>query len=913
MKRFLVLLVAVFIASPLAAQQNANQSQLRLVVVDETGAGIPSATIVVKVGSGSAVTFTTDERGVASSPALAVGAGTLHVEFEGFEPYDGPITLRRGAMNQNVTLKIAGFKEEVVVNDTTATDDRRGNSLSTTLEQSEIEELPEDPDELADVLTALAGGSGAVFQVNGFRGGRLPSRDEIRQIRFRTNSFSADNHDAGRTQIEIITRPNVREWSGNGSFNYRSDAMNARNAFASAKTPEENRNFNVGARGPIVKGKTSVRLNVDGRRDFQADTIVAIDEHGTRLGDYVRRPSQSTNFTGGIEHALTKNQTLRFEFSARENETTNAGVGGFNLPEHAYDNSGNTQQLRAQMQGVFRKTMLHEVRLQVNSQENAQTSFSKAPTIIVLDAFTRGGAGIANDGSSRTFELAENLDVNVGKKQQMRVGYLLEGGRYENFDARNAAGTFTFSSIDAYLAGTPTTYTQRLGQVHTSFNQYTVGFYWSDDVRLNNKFSFGIGVRNEMQSHIDDHVNLMPRAGFTWTPWGNRTSIRGGYGLFYDWYESNLYDQTLRVNGIAQRDLLIINPGYPDPSSGITADVQPGGRIQASSNLKMPQVHQASIGVERQVTPNLSMQASYQMLRGRNQLRSININAPTNIGTDEQPNWVRPDPTVGNITQFDSTGRSQSDRLELRSTYRFPRRNIFMNINYALGQVRNHADSATSLPANNLDPNAEWGPSRQDIRHRVQGQVNVPLLYGVRSGINFNAQSASPYTITTGFDANRDGVSNDRPFGVGRNTERGRSTWTMNVNINKQFAIGGVRGSQPGNGGGNGRGGRGGVGPGGPAGASVSNQANFAQGQGGGNRGGQGGGQRGGNGGGNNRGDAQGNNNGRYTMELFIRADNVLNHVNYGGFSGNMLSPFFARPTSAQQPRRLTVGTAFRF
>ena len=64
----------------------------------------------------------------------------------------------------------------------------------------------------------MAGGSGATFQVNGFRGGRLPSRDEIRQIRFRTNSFSADNHDAGRTQIEIITRPNVREWNGNGNM-----------------------------------------------------------------------------------------------------------------------------------------------------------------------------------------------------------------------------------------------------------------------------------------------------------------------------------------------------------------------------------------------------------------------------------------------------------------------------------------------------------------------------------------------------------------------------------------------------------------------------------------------------------------------------------------------------------------------
>jgi hypothetical protein len=906
MKRFLVIVVALFIAAPLAAQQNANQSQLRLVVVDETGAGIPAATIVVKPGSGAAITFTTDERGVASSPSLPVGAATLHVEFGGFEPYDGTITLRRGAMNQNVTLKIAGLTEEVVVNDTTATDDRRGNSQSTTLEQAEIEELPEDPDELADVLTAMAGGSGAVFQVNGFRGGRLPSRDEIRQIRFRTNSFSADNHDAGRTQIEIITRPNVREWSGNGSFNYRSDAMNARNAFATAKTPEENRNFNFGARGPIIKGKTSVRLNVDGRRDFQADTIVAIDEHGNKLGDYVRRPSESTNFTGGVEHALTKDQTLRVEFSARDNATTNAGVGGFNLPERAYNNSGNTQQLRAQVQGVLRKTMLHELRVQVNTQENAQASYSSAPTIIVLDAFTRGGAGVASDGSSRTFEVAENLDVNVGRKQQMRVGYLIEGGRYENFDARNAAGTYTFATIDAYLADTPLTFTQRLGQVNTSFAQYNVGVYWSDDVRLNNKLSFGIGVRNEMQSHISDRVNVMPRAGFTWTPWGNRTSIRGGYGLFYDWYESNLYDQTLRVNGIAQRDIVVT---YTE--DGFAPPAPPPSRIEASPDLEMPKIHQASIGIERQVTQNLSLQASYQMLRGRNQLRSININAPVNVGTDEQPNWQRPDPTIGNITQFDSTGRSQSDRLELRGTYRFPRRNIFMNVNYALGQVRNHADSATSLPANNFDPNAEWGPSRQDIRHRVQGQVNVPLLRGVRTSVNFNAQSAAPYTITTGRDDNRDGVVNDRPLGLGRNTARAQAIWTMNVNVNKQFAIGSVRRTQPGgNGGGNGRGG---IGPGGPAGAPVSNQVNFAQGQGGGFRGGQGNPQGGNRNGGNNRGDGQGNNNSRYTMELFIRADNVLNHVNYGGFSGNMLSPFFGRPTSAQQPRRLTVGTAFRF
>ena len=85
-----------------------------------------------------------------------------------------------------------------------------------------------------------------------------------------------------------------------------------------------------------------------------------------------------------------------------------------------------------------------------------------------------------------------------------------------NFDARNAAGTFTFGSLDAFAAGLPNTFTQRLGQVDTAFTQYQLGVYWQDDVRLNRSLSVSLGVRQEMQTHIDDRMNLMPRLGFTW-------------------------------------------------------------------------------------------------------------------------------------------------------------------------------------------------------------------------------------------------------------------------------------------------------------------------------------------------------------------------------------------------------------
>jgi hypothetical protein len=73
MKRiFFGIIALLFVAAPLFAQ-NANQTQLRLVVVDETGAGIPQATIIVTPTSGPALTFSTDDRGLATSPALTPG------------------------------------------------------------------------------------------------------------------------------------------------------------------------------------------------------------------------------------------------------------------------------------------------------------------------------------------------------------------------------------------------------------------------------------------------------------------------------------------------------------------------------------------------------------------------------------------------------------------------------------------------------------------------------------------------------------------------------------------------------------------------------------------------------------------------------------------------------------------------
>jgi hypothetical protein len=895
MRRLFFGILALVLTAPLYAQNNANQNQaqLRLVIVDQTGAGIPGADITITPKSGGEpVTYKSDEKGLANSPQLTPGDVVVHVEFPGFQPFEAPLTLRRGPQNQVVTLTIEGFKAEVAVDDSSTT--AAANSTSSfSLSQEEIDALPDDPDELAEVLSQMAGPGGATFFMNGFQGGRLPTRDQIRSIRFRQNNYAADNHDAGRSQIDIVTRPNTN-WAGNVNTQWGGDRFDSRHAQQPVEQPKQERNVSFSFRGPIVAGRTGFSFNVSNNNTYNFPPIIAIDQFGNALNESARTSNEQTGFQFGFEHSLNDNQGIVFNLQRNQSENLNNGIGQFTLPERASNSTNNSTQLRFRIQGIIGGSRLHEFRIQTNRSNNESFSVTQGPSINVLDAFNGGGAGVNSNGSTTRVEIADNFDFNIGTKHQMRVGILLDGSWYDSFDQRNAEGTWTYRTIDDYRNNLPMQFSQRIGTLDIDYSQFQGGIYWSDEYRLHRDLSVGFGVRNEFQSRIDDKLNLMPRLGFSWAPFGSqRSAIRGGYGLFYDWYDSNLYSQTLRVDGVTVQDIRItcsdLNDFCADAANSFDpltpgASVARSGRIQASEDLKMPQVHQASISYDRQLTPWLIFQSSYQMLRGRNTMRARNVNAPVN--------GVRPNPLFGDITQFESTGRMESDRLQLSTQFRLQVRQQPMQLrfNYTLGQEKNFANGATSLPSDNSNPDVDWGPASGDIRHRFQIQGQVPLGYGVRVNPNFQLNSGNPYNMTTGFDDNNDGAFNDRPDGVTRNSLRGDWNWTFNLSVNKRINLGGLR--TP-------------VTPGRAQGAGV----NFAQ-QGGGGFGGQGGGGQGGFGGRGNQGN---NNNQRFSMELFAQAQNVLNHVRRTGYTGNLSSPFFGQPTSVGAPREVNVGLRFNF
>jgi hypothetical protein len=134
------------------------------------------------------------------------------------------------------------------------------------------------------------------------------------------------------------------------------------------------------------------------------------------------------------------------------------------------------------------------------------------------------------------------------------------------------------------------------------------------------------------------------------------------------------------------------------------------------------------------------------------------------------------------------------------------------------------------------------------------------------------AQSGPAYNITTGVDSNRDGVLNDRPDSVTRNSGRGEGYWNVQqLRLMRQFGFGTRNQAAPRN----------------------------AQQQGGGNRGGNTGGF---------------NQNARYSVEMFVNAQNPLNRVIPTGYSGNLSVPStFGLPTNVQQARRVNFGMSLRF
>lgn len=880
-------------ATPQAERPDPNTGSIRIVVLDQSGAAIVGAAVsVVPVGAAPgtvARTAKANDQGEAVIDRLAPGKYLVQIESVGFETKQiADINVRRGRQEKRqIELPIAGYVEEVNV-ERDKTDQAINDNFSSALTPEQIDALPDDEEEMADQLAQMAG-PGAVLRVNGFSGGRLPPKSQIAEIRFRFDPYSAENHEAGFPRVDIRTRPGNGNWRNNATFTFRDESLNARNAFAPEKTPEQARRYQYSMDGPIKKGKTSFSFNVGGMNAYDTETIRAESVNGELIEGAVAPPTDRLNVNARVEHAITKNQMLRAEYSRNANDQELLGVGGFNLLERAYSRDVTNNQVRLSTNGPLPwwNKARNELRFEVGWDDSESTSASDALTFSIPETIVRGGQQLSGGRTSRTIQVADNVDFAVGKKHALHTGFLIEGGNYRSDENRNYTGTFSFASNDEFLAGNALQFSRRIGDPLIEYTAFQFGVFIQDDIRVRKNLLVSAGLRYEAQTHIGDNVNLQPRTSFAWTPFkSGSTTVRGGFGIFNDWYEDSLYEQALRLDGTHQVDQIVPNPPFPDVDVN-AGRVIPPSITRVSSALVLPTIARTSFGIEHAFTSWAQLRTNWFYQHTGDAFRAVNLNAPVD--------GVRPVPTVGNITYVDAIGTAESQGVDLSMNLNYAPKRIFGAVNYRLAKAMNDGDSATSFPQNGTDIAAEWGPSRGDVRHRVFGFVSMPLRFGLRSNVNMRYETGVPYNITTGFDNNGDTVINDRPEGVTRNSARGSGQFNLDLRVGWQKSLG-----QP----------RTGDGPGGPGGGPVVVQV---PGPGGGGRGGGGGGRGPGGPGGFGGGFGPGANNGRVNLEIFTQITNVTNTVNYQNYSGVMTSRFFGQPNAAAEARRIEIGMRVGF
>ncbi|HVL68058.1 MAG TPA: TonB-dependent receptor [Vicinamibacterales bacterium] len=872
--------IAAATSAPTAEEQQAGT--LRLIVKDPSGAVVPGAMVQVKGAEERTASIVrsdiaSDSQGVALATELLPGRYSVDVAFPGFETLIIPdVRVRTGDNRREAMLAIQKIDESVSVGRDPATvaSDPNGDRFNTVLSKDQIDALPDDPDEMERVLKEMAG-PGATIRVDGFRGGRLPPKSQIRSIRFSRDMYAAENHAAGMVFVDIVTQPGIGPLRGSMDALFRDGALNARNAFVAEKGPEQTQQYTFNMSGTLRKERTSFSLSATGASLYDSANVNALTPDGSRAAIPVRRPSDRINFNGRVDHALTKAHTLRANLQSNGSENRNLGVGGFDLDNRAFSRTTDDTMLRLSESGPWGRSLFGENRLQVRRQSTNSLSAVEAQTVRVLDTFTTGGAQQAGGRSATEVEWATNVDWARGK-HAVRFGALLEGGWYRGDTRTNYLGTFTFTSLADYEAGRPATFTQRLGNPLVEYSHWQAGFYVQDDWRVRQNLTLSGGLRQEVQSHLDDRLNLAPRVGFTWSPFKHgRTTVRGGGGVFYEWLENEVYEQTLRVDGTRQQDLVITNPGYPDPFSGGAAQrVLPASRYVFSADLVMPRRLMGNVGLSHQFSPKLGMNVSYSRTKGENRFRGRNINAPLD--------GVRPDPAAGNITQVESTARLRGETFNAGMNFSVPAKRMMLFAHYSWLRQESDADGAFTLPANSHDLAAEWGPVMGVPRHSVNAMFSTPIPGNLRLSLNGGVRSGTPYNITTGRDDNGDTVFNDRPAGVGRNSARSEGTWEVGGRLSYAFGFGERQSSG---------------GPGGGGQPIVITQR-----VGGGGGGGDIAGIFGG-----------GAENKRVRIELFVSGSNIFNAVNRIGYSGVMTSPFFGQPTAAMPGRRVDLGMRIGF
>ncbi|HEV2232943.1 MAG TPA: carboxypeptidase regulatory-like domain-containing protein [Terriglobia bacterium] len=440
----------------------------------------------------------------------------------------------------------------------------------------------------------------------------------------------------------------------------------------------------------------------------------------------------------------------------------------------------------------------------------------------------------SNNGSN--LDIARNLftfeDVISFTKGRHRISAGAWFQRLQSNEnlALSQFGQATFASLTTFLKGTAGSFLFDPAPTPLGWRSLLGAWHAEDIMRVNSRLTVSLGLRDEFTNGwneasgrganfvFDDRGIIVtqprvtksvftinrakflpqPRIGLAWSPWGAKTVIRAGFGMYNDLQDALGYrlDQNAPFNPTYSIANLPVSqfpfaPGAPAPAS---AKVSPGG---VQPDLRTPAVASWSFKVERELTPNTSFGIEYAGSHGYHEIVSVDANEPgpaicpaapcpsdLPAGTSFIPSGTpNANPSLANTWSWFSEGVSSYNALLLDFTHRFSRGLSVRGV-YTWSKTLDDGDSlnataaanAPGLVMNPFNIISDWGLATFDVRNVavINASYELPLgqgkslLNGLRGwrdalvgGWSMNGvqtlQSGFPFTPQLSFNPSNNG------------------------------------------------------------------------------------------------------------------------------------------------------------
>jgi outer membrane receptor protein involved in Fe transport len=545
------------------AQSQATTGDIEGRVLDPQGAVVPNASVTARnEATGFERTANTDGDGNYHIVLLPPGTYSVEATAGGFNKVGiSAVQVTVGSKTSlDLSLAAGGVKETVLITAEAPTIETTRTSVSTTVNERSIQNLPINGRNFQDFATLTPGvirdprggdlsvggqrGTLNSLQVDGVdnnntffgqalgRGGVRPpyqfSEESVQEFQVNQNGFSAEFGRAGGAVVNVVTKSGTNQFHG-GLFEYlRDESLNANDPVTKAnqfrrgqpnKRPASRINqFGGRIGGPIVRNKAFFFFTYDGQRsdipqvldvpNLSSAPAAALSVLTPKLNTYQVGRNQDV-FLGKTDISLNQSNqlSLRYNhqgFTGRNNENN----GPLSAEEHSGDSLVKSDTFSGSLSSVLTKTVVNEFRFQLARDKEPGEANSDAPEAVI-----NTGSGNLNIGRNnfsprettiKRFQLIDNVSL-VSGRSNYKFGLDFNFDRVLNFFPGLFNGSYTFPSYAAFAANTPSAYTQNFagtgttgGTTEPNLSEYA--FYAQDDVRVTPKLTLNLGARYDYEA-----------------------------------------------------------------------------------------------------------------------------------------------------------------------------------------------------------------------------------------------------------------------------------------------------------------------------------------------------------------------------------------------------------------------------